>query len=354
MNKAVIAMSGGVDSSVAAALSLEQGFECVGITLKLFNGESSCCSLADVNDARKTAFALGMDHYVLNFTEEFDKYVVRHFIESYEQGLTPNPCIECNRHIKFNSLLLRTRQLDFDLLVTGHYARIKEDPVSGRYLLLKALDEKKDQSYVLYCLTQKQLKRTYFPLGDLEKETVRKIAENKNFVNAGKGESQDICFVPDGDYGKFIEAYTGKTYPHGDILNMEGKTIGKHKGLIRYTIGQRRGLGVAANVPVYVASKSTAANTVTLGPDNTLFSKALSANAVNLIACADLKKPTRVMVKTRYLQTEQNAIAEQTEEDTLHIEFDKPQRAITPGQAVVMYDGDIVIGGGTIFESVSS
>ncbi|MCL2411045.1 MAG: tRNA 2-thiouridine(34) synthase MnmA [Treponema sp.] len=354
MNKAVIAMSGGVDSSVAAALSLEQGFECVGITLKLFNGESSCCSLADVNDARKTAFALGMDHYVLNFTEEFDKYVVRHFIESYEQGLTPNPCIECNRHIKFNSLLLRTRQLDFDLLVTGHYARIKEDPVSGRYLLLKALDEKKDQSYVLYCLTQKQLKRTRFPLGDLEKETVRKIAENKNFVNAGKGESQDICFVPDGDYGKFIEAYTGKTYPHGDILNMEGKTIGKHKGLIRYTIGQRRGLGVAANVPVYVASKSTAANTVTLGPDNTLFSKALSANAVNLIACADLKKPTRVMVKTRYLQTEQNAIAEQTEEDTLHIEFDKPQRAITPGQAVVMYDGDIVIGGGTIFESVSS
>jgi len=354
LNKAVIAMSGGVDSSVAAALSLEQGFECVGITLKLFNGESSCCSLADVNDARKTAFALGMDHYVLNFTEEFDKYVVRHFIESYEQGLTPNPCIECNRHIKFNSLLLRTRQLDFDLLVTGHYARIKEDPVSGRYLLLKALDEKKDQSYVLYCLTQKQLKRTRFPLGDLEKETVRKIAENKNFVNAGKGESQDICFVPDGDYGKFIEAYTGKTYPHGDILNMEGKTIGKHKGLIRYTIGQRRGLGVAANVPVYVASKSTAANTVTLGPDNTLFSKALSANAVNLIACADLKKPTRVMVKTRYLQTEQNAIAEQTEEDTLHIEFDKPQRAITPGQAVVMYDGDIVIGGGTIFESVSS
>jgi tRNA-specific 2-thiouridylase len=352
--KAIIAMSGGVDSSVAASLMLERGFKCVGITLKLFNGESSlskesgCCSLADVNDARNVAFNLGMDHYVLNFTEEFDKQVVKHFVETYERGATPNPCIECNRRIKFNLLLLRTRQLDFDILVTGHYARITKDPASGRYLLQKAADEKKDQSYVLYCLTQQQLERTRFPLGELTKNEVRKIAEEKKFVNASKSESQDICFVPDGDYGSFIEKYTGKSYPPGDIIDLEGKKIGRHRGLIRYTIGQRRGLGVAANVPVYVAAKSTADNTVTLGGDDALYSKSLDAKDINLIACSSLEKPLRVTVKTRYLQAEQGAIAEQTGENSLHVEFDSPQRAITPGQAVVMYDGDIVVGGGTI------
>jgi len=351
--KAVIAMSGGVDSSVAAALCLEQGYQCVGMTLKLYKGESSCCSLADVNDARNVAFVLGMDHYVLNFTEEFDEKVVRHFVETYEAGGTPNPCIECNRHIKFNSLLLRARQLEFDYLVTGHYARVTKDTASGRYILLKSPDEKKDQSYVLYCLTQQQLSKTLFPLGSLSKNEVRKIAEDKKFVNAAKGESQDICFVPDGDYGSFIENYTGKTYPHGDIIDPEGKVIGRHKGLIRYTIGQRRGLGVAANTPIYVASKSVADNTITLAPDEpdksgALYQKELSANDINLIACEDLKKPMRVMVKTRYLQTAQAAVAEQTGEDSLHVEFDVPQRAITPGQAVVMYDGDVVVGGGTI------
>jgi tRNA-specific 2-thiouridylase len=349
--KAVIAMSGGVDSSVAAALMLEQGYQCVGMTLKLFKGESRCCSLTDVNDARNVAFNLGMDHYVLNFTEEFDRQVVKHFVETYEQGATPNPCIECNRHIKFNLLLLRARQLEFDLLVTGHYARVSHDAASGRYLLQKAVDDKKDQSYVLYCLTQQQLERTRFPLGGLSKNEVRKIAEDKKFANAAKSESQDICFVPDGDYGNFIEAYTGKTYPSGDIIDLEGNVIGTHRGLIRYTIGQRRGLGVAANIPVYVASKSTADNTVTLGPDEALFSKSLTADNINLIACADLKKPMRVMVKTRYLQNAQSAVAEQTGEDKLHIEFDSPQRAITTGQAAVMYDGDIVVGGGTISSS---
>jgi len=355
-------MSGGVDSSVAAAICLEQGYQCVGVTLKLYKEGSvqqkgghpkgGCCSLADVNDARNVAFSLGMDHYVLNFTEEFDKYVVRHFAETYEAGDTPNPCIECNRSIKFNLLLLRARQLDFDLLVTGHYARVKRDSASGRHLLLKALDEKKDQSYVLYCLTQQQLERSRFPLGDLSKNEVRKIAEEKKFVNASKEESQDICFVPDGDYGSFIEGYTGKTYPPGDIIDLEGKVIGRHKGLIRYTIGQRRGLGVAANAPVYVAAKSVSANTVTLAPDEALFSRSLDAKDINLIACADLKKPMRVTVRTRYLQTEQGAVAEQTGENSFHIEFDKPQRAITPGQAAVLYDGDIVVGGGTISNNV--
>jgi len=246
--KAIIAMSGGVDSSVAAALMLEQGYQCVGITLKLYKGESRCCSLADVNDARNVASSLGMDHYVLNFTEEFDKQVIRHFIETYEQGATPNPCIECNRHIKFNLLLLRARQLDFDYLVTGHYARVTQDSASGRYLLLKALDEKKDQSYVLYCLTQKQLHCSRFPLGGLSKNEVRKIAEEKKFVNAAKGESQDICFVPDGDYGSFIETYTGKTYPQGDIIDMEGKKSARTKGLSATLSG--RG-GDSASPPMF-------------------------------------------------------------------------------------------------------
>jgi len=353
VTRAVCAMSGGVDSSVAAALCLEQGLQCIGITLKLYGGENprisaGCCSLADVNDAKNVAFGLGMAHYVLNFCEEFDKYVIKHFVETYEQGATPNPCIECNRRIKFNSLLLRACQLDFDLLVTGHYARVSKDSASGRYILQKAVDEKKDQSYVLYCLTQQQLKKSYFPLGALSKNEVRKIAENKNFVNAAKEESQDICFVPDGDYAGFIESYTGKTYPCGDIIDTEGNFLGRHKGLIRYTIGQRRGLGVAANTPVYVARKSVQDNTVTLAPEQELYSGSLTAHNINLIACAEIKKPLRVTVKTRYLQEAQGAVAEQTGEDSLHIEFNSPQRAITPGQAAVMYDGDIVVGGGTI------
>jgi len=347
--KALCAMSGGVDSSVAAALALEHGYHCAGITLRLFNSEltqtASRCNI-DVIDAKNVAEKLGIEHSVLDFYEEFDKHVIRHFAETYENGATPNPCIECNRNIKFNPLLLHRHNYNF--LVTGHYARSMQDTFSGRYLLLKAHDEKKDQSYVLYSLSQQQLKSSFFPLGNLSKNEVRKIAEDKKLVNAAKSESQDICFIPDGDYGRFIEAYTGKSYPHGDIIDLEGKIIGRHKGLIRYTIGQRRGLGVAANVPIYVAAKSITDNTVTLAADEALYSKSLAAKDINLIACTDLKKPMRVMARTRYLQTEQAAVAEQTGENSLHIEFDKPQRAITPGQAVVLYDGDIVVGGGTI------
>jgi len=341
-------MSGGVDSSVAAALMCEHGHECIGVTLKLFGGESRCCSLQDINDAKAVAFRLGIPHYVLNFTEDFDARVIRRFIKTYGQGATPNPCIDCNRYIKFNLLLLRAQQLDFEYLVSGHYARVERDSAAGRFLLKKSIDEKKDQSYVLYCLTQQQLAHTRFPLGGLTKSDVRKIAEEKNFINAAKGESQDICFVPDGDYGNFIERYTGKTWPPGDIIDLEGKIIGRHRGVIRYTIGQRRGLGVAANTPVYVAAKSAAENTVTLGPESSLYRSSLDAADINLIACARIEKPMRVAVKTRYLQIEQPALVEQTGDDSLHIEFEKPQRAITPGQAAVMYDGDIVVGGGTI------
>jgi tRNA-specific 2-thiouridylase len=351
-------MSGGVDSSVAAALMLEQGFQCIGLTMKLYSGEHAprrgCCSLKDVNDARAVAHSLDIPHYVLNFTGEFERDVIRRFIETYENGATPNPCIDCNRYIKFNSLLLRTRQLDFDFLVTGHYARISRDSASGRMLLRKSLDTRKDQSYVLYCLTQEQLSRTILPLGELSKSDVRKLAEEKKFINAGKEESQDICFVPDGDYGSFMEAYTGKRYPQGDIIDTAGKVIGRHRGIVRYTIGQRRGLGVAANVPVYVAAKSAADNTITLGPESSLYGKSLIAHNINLIACESLERPLRVKVKTRYLQEEQAATAVQTDPGCLRIDFDEPQRAISPGQAAVMYDGDIVVGGGTIAALSSS
>jgi tRNA-specific 2-thiouridylase len=289
-----------------------------------------------------------MPHYVLNFTEEFRDQVIRRFIETYEAGATPNPCIDCNRYIKFDHLLLRAKQLDFDYLVTGHYARVEKDSAAGRFLLKKARDGKKDQSYVLYCLTQDQLRQTLFPLGDLTKAQVREIAGAKNFGNAEKEDSQDICFVPDRDYGTFIEQYTGRTWPPGDIVGTDGKPLGKHRGIIRYTIGQRRGLGVAANEPLYVAAKSVNGNTVTLGPEASLYAKSLTVSGLNLIACPRLEKPLRVRVKTRYLQAEQGALVEQTGEDTARIAFDEPQRALTPGQAAVFYDGEYVVGGGTI------
>ena len=342
--KAIVAMSGGVDSSVAAALMLEQGYDCTGITLMLYPNSGP----AGIAAAQAVALRLGIPHRVLDFTHEFDQQVIRRFIETYERGDTPNPCIDCNRSIKFNLHMLRAQQPGFDCLATGHYARIELDAASGRFLLRKAADPKKDQSYVLYSLNQEQLEYARFPLGELTKQQVRHIAEDRHLANNAAAESQDICFVPDGNYGGFIESYTGRTWPPGNIIDHEGTIIGRHRGIIRYTIGQRRGLGVAANMPVYVAEKSAAANTVTLGPDSSLYKKCLTAANINLIACAHMDKPMRVSVKTRYLQEEQPAAAEQTGEDELRIEFDSPQRAITPGQAAVLYDGDIVVGGGTI------
>jgi tRNA-specific 2-thiouridylase len=358
--KAVIAMSGGVDSSVAAWLMKEQGFQCIGITLKLFVNEdlgkpkhNSCCSLEDVNDARAVAFRMGMPHYVLNFTEDFRDRVINRFVESYERGDTPNPCIDCNRFIKFSRLLERARQLDFDTIVTGHYARIEWDGPAGRFLLKRSVDAKKDQSYVLFAMTQDQLAHTRFPLGGLTKSRVREIAEAQGFVNAKKHDSQDICFAPDRDYGGFIERYTGRPSPAGNIVDEEGRVLGRHRGIIRYTIGQRRGLGIAMNEPVYVKAKSAADNTVTLGSEESLYAASLTANELNLISYPRLEKPLRVTVKTRYFQAsaqaaEPWATVEQTGDDTLRVDFDKPQRAITSGQAVVFYDGDLVVGGGTI------
>ncbi|GMO26014.1 MAG: tRNA 2-thiouridine(34) synthase MnmA [Termitinemataceae bacterium] len=344
--KALIAMSGGVDSSVAAYLMLQNDFDCIGATMKLFNSESRCCSLQDVNDARDVAYKLGMPHYVVNLSAQFEKYVIDKFIKVYEDGGTPNPCIDCNRFVKFNTLLLRAHQLEYDYLVTGHYAQIEKK--GSRFLLKKALDTKKDQSYVLYTMTQSQLSETFFPLGALTKDDVRIIAGQQQFINAKKKDSQDICFVSDGDYAAFIESRLNKKYSEGSVLDFSGNVIGKHNGHVRYTIGQRRGLGLSFPMPMYVCAKSAKDNTVTLGSEEHLFSKTLEAADLNLIVYEAIEEPIKVMVKTRYMQKEQPAVIEQIEPDKIRIEFNSPQKSITKGQAAVFYDGEYVVGGGTI------
>lgn len=354
-NKAIIAMSGGVDSSVAAFLMKERGFECIGVTMKLFHNEDigiprdhSCCSLDDVEDARSVADSLGMPYFVFNFSDRFNEDVIDRFITAYENGMTPNPCIDCNRYLKFDKLFHRAKELDFEYIVTGHYARVEYDENSGRYLLKKAIDSDKDQSYVLYSMSQDQLAHTIFPLGGMTKPEVRKIADAQGFVNAHKHDSQDICFVQNGSYADFIEQRTGKIYPDGDFVDTNGNILGRHRGIIRYTIGQRKGLGLALPEPMYVCGFDMVKNTVILGRNEELFSKSLSAKNINLISVSSIDEPMRIKAKIRYRQAEQWAVARQTDEDTLAIEFDEPQRAITRGQAVVLYDGDVVVGGGTI------
>lgn len=352
VNKAVIAMSGGVDSSTAAYLMKERGYDIIGVTLKLFDNEDimirekSCCSLSDVEDAKSVAARLGIKHYTFNFKDDFKTCVIDRFIDAYENGRTPNPCIDCNRYIKFRRLMERAKELRYDNVVTGHYARIVN--IGGRFVLKKGVDHKKDQSYVLYSLTKEQLKHTILPLGDMTKDEVREIALNQGFINAKKRDSQDICFVPDGDYAKFIEGYSHKTYPDGDFVDLHGNVLGTHKGIIRYTIGQRKGLGLSLPKPLYVCKTDIEANKVILGDNEDLFSKSLDAEDINLTACDNINSPIRVKAKIRYSQTEEDATVVQTGDDSIHVEFDKPQRAITKGQAVVLYDNDVVIGGGVI------
>ena len=357
--KALIAMSGGVDSSVAAYLTIQSGCTCIGATMRLYDKallgqqqDSTCCSLEDVEDARSVAYRLGIPYYVFNFTGGFQEKVIGKFVRCYEQGLTPNPCIDCNRYLKFEELLHRAQVLGCDYVVTGHYARIRRDDASGRFLLYKAADAGKDQTYFLYSLTQQQLAHTLFPLGERTKADVRQIAQEQGFINAKKRDSQDICFVPDGDYLSFMERYTGARYPAGDFLDQNGCVVGQHRGAAGYTLCQRKCLGLAMGAPVYVCGKDMQKNTVTVGPNEALYRGTLLANDWNWFPFPTLTGPMKVKAKTRSRQAEQPATVYPEADGYARVVFDEPQRAITPGQAVVLYDGEAVVGGGTITQVI--
>ena len=343
MAKVMLAMSGGVDSSVAAYLLQNAGHDCMGATMILCDSAAA----GSVKDANAVAERLRIPFYSYDHTDDFQKYVISDFISCYEQGGTPNPCVTCNKCIKFDVLLNRALDMGCDYLATGHYAQIKQSE-NGRFLLYKAADLQKDQSYFLACLNQYQLSHTKFPLGELTKEQVRQIAETQGFITAKKKDSQDICFIPDGDYKAFMERYTGKTYPQGNYLDMTGKVVGTHQGAVGYTIGQRKGLGIALGEPVYVTSKDMVRNTVTVGTDSDLYRTTLIANNWNFIPFETLEQPLTVKARVRYRHTEQPATIYPIENGAAKIVFDQPQRAITAGQAVVLYDGNMVIGNGTI------
>lgn len=343
---ALIAMSGGVDSSAAAYLMQAAGFRCQGTTMRLLNADDG----RNAADAEAVCRRLDIPFTTLDLTREFEKAVIEKFVRVYQAGGTPNPCVDCNRFMKFSRLMEAADGAGLRYVATGHYARVGRDPETGRRLLKKALDAGRDQSYFLYTLTQGQLARVQFPLGDMEKCQVRELAERLGFVNAHRKDSQDICFIPGGDYGAFIESYTGRASPSGDFLDQEGRAVGRHRGAVRYTLGQRKGLGLSLGEPVYVCGKDMAANTVTVGPERALYAREILIEDLNWIALEGLSAPLRTKVKTRSRQPEQEAVLSPETGGRVRIVFDRPQRAVTPGQAAVFYEGDSVVGGGTIAE----
>ena len=362
--KVLVAMSGGVDSSVAAYLLQQQGYACIGVTMRLYENETAgiprghtCCSLDDVEDARAVAYDLGMPYYVLNFTEEFDEKVIRKFVQVYQNGGTPNPCIDCNRYLKFDHLLNRARELGCDYIATGHYVQRWQDE-SGRWGLRKNDDPGKDQSYVLYSLTQDQLAHTLFPLGGMHKDAVRAIAEEQGLCNARKHDSQDICFVPDGDYAAFLERYTGQPMQPGNFVDEQGHVIGRHKGAARYTIGQRKGLGIGGRrESLFILATDTAQNVIYVGEGDAhpgLWRPALhiapgEIHWVNPARALSPGQSARFSVRIRYRQPLQDATLFVRDEGA-YILFDQPQRGITPGQFAAWYDGDELAGSGVISE----
>ena len=329
----------------AVWLLQEQGYDLTGITMVLFPGGEGCGE-----EAAQAARQLGIPHHLLDLSQTFRQEVMDAFVRAYEAGRTPNPCVVCNRKLKFGALLDKAWELGCGKLATGHYVRLEEDRGSGRFLLKKALRPEKDQSYVLAGLNQEKLSRSLFPLGALSKEEVRSIAAQADLINAKKGDSQDICFIPDGDYAAFLERQ-GVTLRPGNFVDASGRVLGPHRGLERYTTGQRKGLGVSAGEPVYVLRKDLASGDVVLGPDSALYTHTLTAERMNWISIPQLKQPMRVKAKTRYRQAEQWAAVYPEQHGRVRLEFDVPQRAVTVGQAVVLYDGDVVVGGGTICQA---
>ncbi len=357
MAKIVVGLSGGVDSSVAAYLLKEAGHEVIGVTMQIWQDETNeiqeenggCCGLSAVEDARRVAQMLKIPYYVMNFRQEFKEFVIDYFAAEYMAGRTPNPCIACNRYVKWEALYHRARAIGADGIATGHYSRIVALP-NGRYTLKKSVTDAKDQTYALYNLTQEQLKHTIMPVGDYSKEEIRAIAEKIGLLVANKPDSMEICFVPDDNYAGFIEDYTGRTFPEGNFVNMAGEVLGRHQGIIHYTVGQRKGLGIALGQRMFVKEIRPETNEVVLASNEELFSKVLYADRLNFMSVETITEPMEVTAKIRYNHKGAKAVIEQVGEDKLKVTFDEPQRAITPGQAVVLYDGELVVGGGTILE----
>ena len=353
--KVVVGMSGGVDSSVAAWLLKEQGYDVIGVTMQIWQDEDAevqeaeggCCGLSAVDDARRVAMDLGIPYYVMNFKEEFRKNVMDYFAGEYVEGRTPNPCIACNRHVKWESLLRRSMAIGADYIATGHYAQIDRLP-GGRYSLKTSVTAAKDQTYALYNLTQEQLSHTLMPVGSYHKEEIRDMAERLGLPVAHKPDSQEICFIPDHDYASFIEEYTGRELPPGNFVDLDGNVLGRHRGITHYTVGQRKGLNLSLGHPVFVTGIRPETNEVVIGENEDVFTGTLTCSRLNFMSVPDLTEPMRVKAKIRYAHQGAFCLIEKIGEDRVKCTFEEPVRAVTPGQAAVFYDGEYVLGGGTI------